>query len=127
MSFTISIQMISYITLCVGITDNYFICGWYESWSIFRSVFSIQKIKWRFCKILSCFLLLFFYFLALLSFRVSKMLRPVVHARLHTAFIYLGLIQLIYPEMEFKEFKPRFKSAKTRFKFSAVLKHLIQF
>jgi len=25
------------------------------------------------------------------------------------------------PEMEFKEFKPRFKSAKTRFKFSAGL------
>ena len=27
----------------------------------------------------------------------------------------------IYPKMEFKEFEPRFKSAKTRFKFSAGL------
>ena len=27
----------------------------------------------------------------------------------------------ILPEMEFKEFEPRFKSAKTRFKFSAGL------
>ena len=27
----------------------------------------------------------------------------------------------IYPEMEFKEFEPRFKSAKTRFKLSAGL------
>ena len=28
---------------------------------------------------------------------------------------------LIFPEMEFKEFEPRFKSAKTRFKLSAGL------
>ena len=31
------------------------------------------------------------------------------------------LHQFVKPEMEFKEFEPRFKSAKTRFKFSAGL------
>jgi len=29
--------------------------------------------------------------------------------------------QVMFPEMEFKEFEPRFKSAETRFKFSAGL------
>ena len=38
-------------------------------------------------------------------------------------FLYISPIagQTAGPEMEFKEFEPRFKSAKTRFKFSAGL------
>ena len=35
--------------------------------------------------------------------------------------IQLTFILGNFPEMEFKEFEPRFKSAKTRFKFSAGL------
>ena len=41
-------------------------------------------------------------------------------------YIKLFGIEFIWPEMEFKEFEPRFKSAKTRFKFSAGL-HLETF
>ena len=36
-------------------------------------------------------------------------------------FIKFGLKNIIDPEMEFKEFEPRFKSAKTRFKLSTGL------
>jgi len=34
---------------------------------------------------------------------------------------YIDIYILVYPEMEFKEFEPRFKSAKTRFNVSAGL------
>ena len=44
------------------------------------------------------------------------------HLKLHNfRTIEFPLIKCIQSEMEFKEFKPRFKSAKTRFKLSAGL------
>ena len=35
--------------------------------------------------------------------------------------LHLGSLEITLTEMEFKEFEPRFKSAKTRFKLSAGL------
>ena len=42
-----------------------------------------------------------------------------IHCKVHKGLVHITVHQRI--EMEFKEFEPRFKSAKTRFKLSAGL------
>ena len=44
-----------------------------------------------------------------------------IHLSLNTLSVSISNSYSISPEMEFKEFEPRFKSAKTRFKLSAGL------
>ena len=61
------------------------------------------------------------YWVVLMSAGFNSMSSVLILEQILRKLIYISIKPSNMPEMEFKEFEPRFKSAKTRFKFSAGL------